>query len=287
MGTDTPRSATSDDARFIAKPTDLQVTSANLIEQYQHHFASSLKSALPTFTKPIAALDLVCGTGLSTMTIAPELPAGSRIVAIGDDRVELKVFHDRLSKEDRRFIFPRKDRLHRLPFAPEVFDLIWMGLLNQQPNPLRPVLRQALRSLRIQGHLILAVPLHETFLEITSVMSPRLRGFSNSQAFTTLMAEPHHLLTAEDWRENLHRCGGIDIDLKRDTFTATLPAPLSRQPLFARYLLSLWLGDDPVIQARCYHLLDDAITEPINITLHTARIHCRRGPNELIEDITQ
>lgn len=268
----------------VVKSGPMVALSDDPVERYQHHFVHLIQRNLHDYDHPVLALDLACGIGLPTLTLYPTLPEGSRVVALGDDRADLKLFHDQIPKNLRHLIFPRKERRERLPFATDIFDIVWASLPSEQPDPLRGILRQALRVLRPGGQLAIAAPLRATFAELANAISPSLQGHSDNEVFSALLSEPPQLLGSDDWKDNLQKCGAMEIQVIRDTIEMNIPPPVSSQLLFSRYLLPLWLGDDPSMQARALRLLDEAVTDPLAITIHVGCILSRRGLSEIADD---
>lgn len=279
---------TSDDGPFprettlrVVKSGALADLSEDPVDRYQHHFIHLIERNLETTGTSMLALDLACGVGMSALTLFAKLPQGSRLIAISDERPELKIFHEQISPAQRRQIFIRKEKADRLPFAVNLFDVVWAALPSQPLQPLRPILRQALRVLRPGGQLLLAVPLRATFAELARAIGTSLEPYKRDESYAALLSQPPQLLGEDGWRENLQRCGAIEIDVLRDTVQITIMPPLSSQPLFSRFLLPLWLGDDLTLQAKAQQLLDRAVTTGLDVTLHVACVRARRGLSEI------
>lgn len=256
------------------------------VDRYLRHFVSLLEANLDVPAHPVQALDLACGGGAGTLALLKLLPAGSRVVALSNDRVELRRFLDGLPAELRGRVYPRKERRDRLPFALNVFDLVWGSLAGERLEPFRPALRQALRVLRPGGQLLIATPLKSTFVELAHAIGPFIGEHRSHPAFPTLMSESPQLLDADGWLSNLRRCGAVDLDVERDSLEVTVAPPLSSQRLFARYLLPLWVGDDPPTQATCAGLLDHAVTEPLKLRIHLGCIRVRRGQVDIEDSLS-
>jgi SAM-dependent methyltransferase len=254
------------------------------VERYQYHFAHLIERNLEVLDHPMHALDLACGVGMPALTLIERLPAESRIVALGDDRSDLRRFHDKLNTEQKRVIFPRKERRDRLPFAANIFDVVWAALPSEQFDPVRAVLRQALRVLRPGGQLLFSAPLRATFAELANAIGSSVEDHRDDEAYSALLSQPPQLLGSDDWAEALRRCGAIEIEVIRDKVELIIATPLSSQPLFTQYLLPLWLGDDPTVQAKALRLLDEAVAAPLGVTIHVGCILARRGLSEMIED---
>ena len=261
------------------------IFSENPVDRYQHHFIHLIGRHLEVRDGPMLALDLACGVGLSTLALFERLPPGSRVVAISDDRVDLKRFHEQLTSDQRKTIFPRKEKRDRLPFAVNLFDVVWAALPSEPLRPLRPILRQALRVLRPGGQLIITAPLRRTFLGLANAIGPSLEGHKDDAAFQALLSEPPELISSDDWIANIQRCGAIEAEIHHNSVEINTALPLSSQPLFSGFLLPLWLGDDLTLQAQALRLLDVAVKKPLVVTIHIGCVTARRGLSE-IEDET-
>ena len=84
-------------------------------------------------------------------------------------------------------------------------------------------------------------------------------------------------------RPTLKRCGAIDVQSQRDAVEITITPPMSRQGLFTQYLLPLWIGTDPMVQAKALRLLDDHLKTDVTVTAHIGCLWARRGDAELVE----
>ncbi len=269
--------------RVVRTPA-MQSLADDPVDLYHHHFTHLIERQLRPGSGPQTALDLACGAGGAPLALLARLPPGSRVIALSTDRAELRRFHDQLSPDLRRRVFPRKERSDRLPFAGGVFDLCWATLPLAQLKPLRAVLRQALRVLRPGGQLLITAPLVATFAELCAAMSGALQAHHADPAFAPLMTQPPDLLTPEAWVDTLSRCGAIEPEIKADTIEVQLALPVSGQPLFTRVLLPLWVGGDEAVQQQARRLLDLALTTPISVVVHIGCIMARRGLAEIQDD---
>lgn len=252
------------------------------VARYCAAFTTLLERHLEVPTRPVQALDLACGPGTATLPLCRKLPSGSRVVALSADRVELHRLHDSIPPELAGAIYPRKERRDRLPFALGVFDLVWASLAGERLEPFRPILRQALRVLRPGGQLLVATPLKSTFVELARAIGPFLTAHRDSASFQVLMSESL-LLDAEGWSTSLRRSGAVDVAVDEETLELTIPPPLSSQLLFVRYLMPLWVGEDPATQTDALALLDQAVLQPLSVRVRLACVRGRRGQSEVEE----
>ncbi|MEE8408027.1 MAG: class I SAM-dependent methyltransferase [Myxococcota bacterium] len=266
-----------------AHPAALGTEPEDPVERYEYHFLQLIERNLDVPNEALTALDMTAGNGFSTFTLWPRLPEGSRIIALSDDRTKLSIFHEQLDHSLRNVIFPRKERCDRLPFAIGVFDLVWASLATVTLEPLRPTLRQALRVLRPGGQILVSAPLRDTFIELSSAIANALDAHGAQSVFPSLPSVPPELLDLEGLEKTLIRCGAINVETFRASVEITLVPPLSSQRLFSHYLLPIWIGDDPTLQARVLRILDDNLPEPITLTAHIGCVVGRRGVSEIDE----
>jgi SAM-dependent methyltransferase len=267
----------------VVKPGALRLASEDAVERYEYHFVHLIGRHLALSDHPGLALDLACGNGFSTLTLAPQLPHGSRVIAIGDDRAELKLFHEQIDRSRSDCLFPRKERTDRLPFAAGVFDTVWAALSNKRLDPLKPSLRQALRVLKPNGTLLIAAPLRDTFVHLASRIGNMLNAEGRAEEFRELMTDPPDLLTLDDWQETLTKCGATRVEGHRESISVSVTPPLSSHRLFTQYLLPLGLGDDPTLQAHALRLFDQYLTEPAEIDVYIGCVTGVRGHADIEE----
>lgn len=270
--------STNDGTARVVRGGSLLALSESPVDRYHVHYINLLARSLAPFSSPVTALDLACGNGTSTLTLLGCLPRGSRVVALSENRSDLRVFHEQLSKAMRRVIFPRKEKRDRLPFAQQVFDVAWASLAFEWFHPVRPVLRAALRVLKPGGRLLLSAPLRPSFNEWTQVVGPRLNGYEKDPAFSSLVSEPSpSLLDLDEWKAALERCGGLDVKIQNAPIEIGLAPPLSQHLLFTRCVLPLWTGRDPARASLALQLLDKTVKAPLRLTMHVGCATATRG----------
>lgn len=247
----------------------------DVVDRYGRRFVQLLAGVCGEVSAPVKALDLLCGTGHGTLQLADVLPEGSTVVALSDDRFSLKRFHDKLSPQRRRSIFPRKENLQRLPFADNTLDLVWGCFATQVPQPLRPVLRQATRVLRPGGKLHFAAPLQGSLLELMDLVSEANRD--RELSLPRLLGESGQLVSGEEWTQLLEAVGAKDVRLERSTFKLLIEPPPSKDRLIARHLTGLWLGQTGWKESDQW--LDCAVTQPLETTVHVALISATKAQN--------
>jgi len=249
----------------------------DVVERYARHFVELLIACLPEPQADIRMLDLACGTGFGTFPMSERLPEGSTVVALSDDRFELKELHRQLTPELRTRIFPHKEAAKRLPFADGVFDLVCACLPNRLWEPLRPVIREALRVVRPGGDFAVCVPLNGSFLELQAALGSSDQD-DEQLAMQRMMAEITQLADAEEWVRLVERSGGVDTEVKRASVELEIVPPASKDRLIARHVLPLWLGEKR--SEKTDQTLDGAVTEPLKTTIHIGCIVAKRGEGE-------
>lgn len=276
-----PTAVVIDRTARIVRAGPLQELSDDPIDRYSHHFIHVIERHLDAFERPVTALDLAAGTGMPSLSLLPKLPEGSRIIALSEDRAELKLFHEQVPRALAQSIYPRKEKRDHLPFAQGVFDVAWAALTREQFPTARLFFGPALRVLRKDAALLLATPLRPTFAELVTAIGPSLVGHEDDPAFAALVAAPPELLAAPSWAAELSRCGAVAVEVTEDSIETQLSPPLSRQPLFTRHLLPVWLGGNAALQEQALCLLDLTVREPIRALIHIGCIRGRRGPDPI------
>jgi len=252
-------------------------TTSTPLSAYAELFVDQLAQQLERAPKPLIALDFACGRGISTRALHRKLPPGSRVVAIDQDRGELNIFHQELDDSLRSSIFIRKDSAPRLPFAESAFDLAWASLATSrlQDEP-KQVLRQVVRSLRPPGQVLLATPLRETVVELRSAITPVIQSEDHS-AVRALLQEDTQLASSGEWQEAFSKAGAADVGAARATFVLRIEKPVAQHPIFAQYVLPMWLYESNPYRKQVLAQLDARLEAPLDIRVHVACIYGRRG----------
>lgn len=245
----------------------------DVMSRYGSRIVELMLERFPRLSAPVRALDLNCGTGFATLPVIARLPPGSTVVVVGDDRFSLKQFHQKLEPGMRRWVFPRKDNIHRLPIADATMDLVWGVFPTRVPVPARSFLRHAVRVLRPGGELILCLPLHGTFLNMLEAIS-RVAPERTELSLPRLLAESQQLMSYDEWTKLVSAAGAENLEAKRVTFTIPAEPPLSSDRLIARHLRGLWLTEIGVRDVDA--LLDRAVVEPIDVVVHVGVLRARR-----------
>ncbi|MEK7706034.1 MAG: methyltransferase domain-containing protein [Myxococcota bacterium] len=240
--------------------------------RYEHQLVDLMLADWQPPSQPLLVLDLACGTGHAARTLAAKVPAGSRIVALAEDRRRLNALHRSLDGELRRTIFPRRQNRLRLPFAGGAFDLVYAVLGFEQLSPAQAYLTQALRVLRPDGRILIVTPLREAALELIHVFSELLARHVPQERWRPLLTDGGRLEDLAAWTSALERARVSEVELQRHTVPLTLFAPLSRDGLFANVLLPMWLGSDPGRQLELLTLLDRYVTEPVTLQHQVVRL---------------
>ena len=132
---------------------------------WQAHICEQIRPHLPEFNKPQECLDFLCGDGSLTIELFDELPKGSRLIGLDDNRESLSKFHGKIFNQ-KNDIFLRKQSLNHHPFGASVFDLVWGIWSLHHPGNLTRILRTLYPILKPGGTLICATPLHGSFSEL-------------------------------------------------------------------------------------------------------------------------
>lgn len=132
---------------------------------WRTHICEQVRPHLPEFRAPQECLDFLCGDGDISLELFNELPAGSRLIGLDDNREHLSRFHGKLSTPKPN-VFLRKQSLHHHPFGASVFDLVWGIWATDHPGNLSRILRTVYPILKPGATLICATPLHGSFSEL-------------------------------------------------------------------------------------------------------------------------
>jgi len=254
---------------------------ADVYARHARHFVDLLIHTLDKPKLPPQALDLACGDGFATLEVLEQLPKNSRIIALSDDRFALRELHNKLDKRPDHLVFPRKERPDRLPFALSTFDLAWLCLPTRVYDPVKPIIRQALRALRPGGQLVICVILRGSFVELTNALGALEHYNDRNLSIQHILAQRPPLNDLEEWEALLHRCGGIEISANKATFELVIEPPASKDRLVARHLLPVWLGreyDDSTDR-----LLDTALTQRTIANVVVGCLSVRRGLAEIVD----
>lgn len=237
-------------------------------DRYEQPLIEMLLAALPTSRQRLVALDLACGNGTAALAMAARLPDGSRIVAISEDRRRLNALQGRLDARLRRCIFPRRQSRLRLPFAPGAFDLVYASLALEQFIPAQAYLVQALRVLRPDGRILIAMPLRDSCVELVRAFAAILAKRLPEDRWRSVVTESGHLEDLAAWTSALERAHVSEVEITRRTVSIEITVPLSQDPLFANVLLPMWIGNDLTRQFEALELLDRHVTAPMSVPHH-------------------
>lgn len=247
------------------------------VARYQTQFVDLIAAQLERNEAPLRALELMCGDGFASFRLLPLFPAESQLVALCEERQSLKAMHETMPAEFRGRLFPRKESTSRLPFAAEVFDLVWSSQVrNPFANP-KALVRQALHVLKPGGMLVLATPVIETFMELVRIASEQITDPTRLENLRPALLDRSRTLDVEGWVELLRRAGAQDVRFQRARLELQLGAPMSSARVFTQHLLPIALPGDFVRQAELVRLFDTHISTPQRLIVTIACIVGRKG----------
>ncbi len=152
------------DPRKLAK-----VYEAEVKPHWDDQFTPFLLESFPPEVPPKSTLlEIGCASGRLTMEIVSRLPPGSRLISVEDNRDLLEMTRAKISGDDRRRVFFKKEPPDALSFADETFE----GILSPGFPPsfdLRAALREATRLLKKDAFLLMGTPLLGSFQELLDV----------------------------------------------------------------------------------------------------------------------
>lgn len=247
------------------------------VARYQTQFVDLIAAQLERSAAPMRALELMCGDGFASFRLLPLLPADSHLVALCEERQSLKALHEALPVELRGRLFPRKESTSRLPFAADVFDLVWSSQVRMPfANP-KALVRQALQVLKPGGMLVLATPVIETFMELVRIASEQIADPARLENLRPALLDRSRTLDVEGWVELMRRAGAQDVRFQRARLELQLAAPMSSARVFTQHLLPIALPGDFVRQAELVRLFDTHITTPQRLIVTIACIVGRKA----------
>lgn len=208
--------------------------------------------------------------------VAGRLPAGSRVVGICDDRAQLDAVHTKLAGA-RPHIFPRHESPDKLPFADQVFDRVWAGLASTSLEPIRPVLRQAFRVLKVDGQLIIVALLRDTLMDLMRIASQFMNDHEDSLRMRPLVLEHARALDKAGWDDAVRKSGGVDVDISSHHFEIEVAAPIADDPVFGESIVPMWLGSDATTNRETLQFMSGFVKEPFILPITMVRVVCKRG----------
>ena len=177
-------------------------------------------------------LDASCMTGYPALEIARRMDESSRLVAIDASSAFLDVARQKAAELAGRRVFFRTERARpRLPFAAEVFDIVFSNLgLADSPSPSK-TLRDFSRVAKLGGRIVATLPLAGSWQEFTDlyrevlVKHDKLPILGRLDQWLAGLPEP---ATVEDWLA----AAGVD-DARVDVEEFTLLFKSAREFFFA------------------------------------------------------
>ncbi|MEZ0312728.1 MAG: class I SAM-dependent methyltransferase [Myxococcota bacterium] len=246
---------------------------------FARHVARIVAAGLiPERARRLDVLDLSCGRGDVLLEVAGRLPSGSRVVGVCDDRAQLDALHARLAIiHGHHAIFPRHELPDRLPFADGVFDRVWAGLASTSLEPLRPVLRQALRVLRPGGQLIIVALLRDTLMDLMRIAGQFMNNHEDSLRMRPLALDHARALDRAAWEDAVRKSGAIDVETSTHHFELEVGTPISDDPVLLESIVPVWLGADAKTNAETLSYLNGFMKAAFILPISMIRVVCKRG----------
>jgi SAM-dependent methyltransferase len=148
-------------------------------------------------------LDATCTTGYPALEIARRMDEQSRLIAIDDSSAFLDVARQKAADLAGRRVFFRTERARpRLPFATDVFDIVFSNLgLGEATSPTR-TLRDYTRVAKLGGRILATLPLAGSWQEFTDLFREVLVKHDKTALLARLdrwVAALPDPATAESW----------------------------------------------------------------------------------------
>jgi ubiquinone/menaquinone biosynthesis C-methylase UbiE len=165
-------------------------------------------------------LDASCMTGYPALEIARRMDEQSRLVAIDSSATFLDIARHKAAELAGRRVFFRTERAEpRLPFAAEVFDIVYANLgLQDNPSPTR-TLRDFTRVAKPGGRVLATLPLAGSWQEFTDLYREVLVKHDKGEILARLdqwLATLPEAATVESW---LAAAGLDDARVEIEEFT--------------------------------------------------------------------
>jgi SAM-dependent methyltransferase len=217
----------------------------------------------------VQALDLSCGRGDVLFEVVQKLTPDSRVVAINDSRDQLNHLHERLKlKEQPRVIYPRLEHPERLPFADNVFDRVWAGLVSSTLEPVRPSLRTALRVLRPGGQVVVAAVARDTLITFMRMVGKYLTSAKDdSMRARPLVLDHARALDKIGWEEAMRRSGASEVSAVVHQFDWLLTVPLAEDPIMLDCFAPFGLAPETDAGKEQLQLLNQMVTDPVSLPI--------------------
>lgn len=220
----------------------------------------------------VQALALACRRGDVLFEVLPKLTEDSRVVAICDDRAQINALHERLKlKEQPRLIYPRHEPPERIPFADNVFDIVWAGAVGAELEPVRPSLRTAIRVLRPGGQIVVVAVLRDTLVSFMRLVGKYFTAATDdSLRARPLVLDHGRALDKIGWEEAMRRSGASDVVVNVHQFDWQLTAPLADDPIMLDCFAPFGLQADTETGREQLALLNQMVTEPVTLPMSLA-----------------
>ena len=164
----------------------------------------------------------------------------------------------------------------RLPFSNGSFDFAYACFPTRQTRRTKQLIRAALRVLRPGGLLSICVPLHGSFFELPQAMTRHVQ--TRTSAALTLLSKRPQLMSIDGWQRVLLKNGATSVQAHTRTVKIPITLPLSRDTLISTHLLPTWLGAEIEESSTLWPLIDQAIHQPMEVTVELACMCATRGP---------
>ncbi len=228
----------------------------------------------------VTAIELHTGDGHAAIALLRAAPPGSRLVGLCDEHDTLDRAHAytvRALAGRAAECFLRRDDLSRLQLASGVADLVFSCLPFRPRRLLRSVLAEGLRLLKPTGRLIVVTPLRHSLFELAEAVGTAAAP-GREAGLERLLSEGPMLFNAQEWVDMLGRAGAVEIAPTHEPLQLTVEPGAHKDPLYARALVPLYLGDQSELVEAAPKLLAQAIKLPLTTTLHLGCFIARRPP---------
>ena len=211
-------------------------------QDWQSHICQLVRPHLPEFKEKQECLDFLCGDGSISLELFDELPGGSRLVGMDNNRDSLSAFHGKLSSQKSN-IFLSKQSLRHHPFGASVFDLVWGIWAFEHPGNLNRVLRTLYPVLKPGATLICSSPLHGSFSELYRFIQEAQDPEQEAFVFATREEFPSMASCEKSVRES----GLIWKSASQEMFSFDTNLSKLDESFLMKNLFGLWAGSSETL----------------------------------------
>lgn len=263
---------------------------AEVAPRWAEPFARLLLSVAP-IDPGAMVLDVLCGTGSLCLPLLDRLEPRGRVVALDPSSGRLAIARRKAGSVVGKRLFFRHERLERLSFADDVFDVVLSNagvLTADDPN----VLAECVRVAKPGGLVAMTLPLRGTLVEGYDLLREVIERKEDDAALRRLDEHLARYPTDDDAIHRLERVGLRDVSLSRSAFGVEFPSGRAfvHSELVAQLFAESWSA---VVGAEAHNIfaeLAGAIdtyfgTDPFEVTIQAACLIGRKEEYQVLDEL--